>query len=45
MKDRGFDSLFGLKNYVTGLISYARQIDPPFIERMSEKYGVINWPV
>lgn len=45
MKDRDFNSLFGLKNYVTGLISYARQIDPPFIERMTEKYGVINWQV
>jgi RNA-directed DNA polymerase len=42
---RQFNSLFGLKNYLTGLIAYARQIDSEFVDGLIQKYGNINWPI
>ena len=42
---RGFDSLFGLKNYLNGLIAYARQIDLAFVNKLQVKFGVIKWPI
>lgn len=42
---RGFESVFGLKNYVNGLIAYAKQIDTIFVEGLESKYGQIVWPI
>lgn len=42
---RGFQSLFGLKNYVNGLIAYARQIDSEYVDKLDAAYGPINWPI
>lgn len=42
---RGFDSVFGLKNYFNGLLSYAKQIDSEYINNIAIEYGDINWPI
>jgi hypothetical protein len=44
-KKRAFSSVFGLKNYLNGLIAYARQIDSIFVDRLEKEYGTIEWPV
>ena len=42
---RGFNSVFGLKNHINGLLSYARQIDSEYIKCLLNKYGAIDWPI
>lgn len=42
---RGFNSIFGLKNYVIGLISYANQIDKEYTDKIMKEYAPINWPI
>ena len=42
---RGFESIFGLKNYINGLIAYAKQVDAIFVEGLESKYGHIVWPI
>jgi len=42
---RGFNSIIGLKNYVTGLIAYAEQVDSDYLNKLRNEYGTINWPI
>lgn len=42
---RGFSSIFGLMNHVNGLISFARQVDSQYVDKLQRKYGVPNWPL
>jgi RNA-directed DNA polymerase len=42
---RGFHSVMGLKNYVNGLMSYAKQVNPEYLEKITKKCGMPNWPI
>lgn len=44
-KKRGFRSVLGLKNYVQGLVSYAAQIDPEYVEKLIKKNLMPIWPI
>jgi RNA-directed DNA polymerase len=41
---RGFSSVLGLKNYITGLLAYANQIDPEYVEKQLILNGIPKWP-
>ncbi|EPL3170453.1 reverse transcriptase family protein [Serratia marcescens] len=43
--NRKFDSVWGLKSHVRGLIDYANMIEPDFAEVSLEKFQSIEWPV
>ena len=42
---RGFASVWGLRNHVRGLISYARQIDQNFANQCEEQLKSVEWPL
>jgi RNA-directed DNA polymerase len=42
---RGFHSVIGLKNYVMGLLAYARQVDPEYTEKLFKQIGIPEWPI
>lgn len=41
---RGFDTVWGLRNYIQGLLAYAKQIEPDFAETYHQKMKKIEWP-
>jgi len=45
-KIRRFNSILGLKNYVNGLLAYARQVDPEYVEKilknMEHQFGLFS---
>lgn len=43
--NRKFDSVWGLKAHVRGLIDYANMIEPEFAKTALEKFNSIEWPV
>jgi len=43
--NRGFASVLGLKNYVNGLLAYANQIDPDYVNKISSDVGKPAWPI
>ncbi|SDN27717.1 RNA-directed DNA polymerase [Desulfonauticus submarinus] len=40
---RGFKSYLSMQYYIKGLISFARQVDSDFVEKLKKKYGEIKW--
>lgn len=40
----GFESVYGLRNHVHGLIAYAKQVDPTLAEQAWSKFNRISWP-
>ena len=42
---RGFDSVLGLKNYISGLLAYANHVDPQYVEKQLNLNGLPQWPV
>jgi RNA-directed DNA polymerase len=42
---RGFDSVLGLKNYITGLLAYANQVDHEYVEKQLKLNEFPQWPV
>jgi RNA-directed DNA polymerase len=44
-KQREFSSVLGLKNYLHGLIAYAKQVDSNYVDKLTRKYGEIPWPI
>jgi len=43
-KNRGFDSVLGLRNYVEGLIAYASQINEEYGNECKKKLKGVEWP-
>lgn len=41
---RGFDSIWGLKSHLRGLIDYAKMIEPQYAEKMLAEFNAIEWP-
>jgi hypothetical protein len=44
-KRRGFKAVAGLRNYVQGLVAFARQIEPTFGDECAEKLAMVSWPI
>jgi RNA-directed DNA polymerase len=40
---RNFDSVWGLKHHLQGILSYARQIDPEFVQPYFSRFKKIDW--
>lgn len=43
--NRHFDSVLGLKNYINGLLAFARQVDSEYVDKLLRSYGKPVWPV
>lgn len=43
--NRKFDSVWGLKSHIRGLIDYANMVEPDFAKVSLEKFNSIEWPV
>ncbi len=44
-KNRGFESVMGLKNHIEGLIAYAGQVDPKYGSSCATQMESIDWPM
>lgn len=45
VSNRGFDSIWGFKSHLKGMIDYANMIEPDYAQKCSEKYSKIDWPI
>lgn len=43
--NRGFDSIWGLKSHLRGMIDYANMIEPEYARVCMDKFESIDWPV
>lgn len=41
---RGFDSVWGFKFHLRGMIDYAKMIEPQYADRMLKEFNDIEWP-
>ncbi|SFR18908.1 reverse transcriptase family protein [Poseidonocella sedimentorum] len=39
-----FQSVFGLRNHIEGLIAFAHSVDPEYAKKAWEKFAKIDWP-
>ncbi len=42
---RGFDSIWGFKAHLRGMIDYANMIEPNYAKDRLDEFNAINWPV
>jgi RNA-directed DNA polymerase len=42
---RGFRSIFAMQQYIRGLLSYARQVEPTFADALFQRLDKIEWPI
>ena len=42
---RGFDSVWGFKAHLRGLIDYANMIEPKYAKARLDEFNSINWPL
>lgn len=45
VNNRAFDSIWGFKNYLKGMIDYAHMIEPGYAEKALQKFSKIDWPI
>ena len=45
LNNRGFDSIWGLKSHLRGMIDYANMIEPDYSKKTLERFLKIDWPV
>jgi len=43
LKARGFDSFWGLRNFLVGKLSYAKSVEPEWEFKMNKLFVKINW--
>ena len=41
-KKWGFDSIYGMYNYIRGIFNYAKLIEPNFCQHLEKKYGELK---
>jgi RNA-directed DNA polymerase len=44
-KARGFETVWGLKNHIRGLIDFSRMIDPTYGDALLERFKAVDWPI
>ena len=42
---RGFDSIWGFKAHLRGMIDYANMIEPSYAKDRLDEFNAINWPI
>ena len=42
---RGFDSIWGMKSHLRGMIDYANMIEPEYARVCMDKFEAVDWPV
>jgi len=42
---RKFNSILGLKNYITGLLAYTKSIEPEYYQKLVDKELIPTWPI
>ena len=42
---RGFTAVAGLRNYIEGLVSFSRQIEPEYAKARSSELASVHWPL
>jgi len=42
---RGFHSILGLKDYISGLLAYVKSIEPEYYEKLKKKKLIPIWPI
>ena len=45
LKNRKFASILGLKNYINGLLAYAKQVDSDYVKKITSEIGKLKWPI
>lgn len=40
---RGFVSVIGMRNHVTGLLSFAHQVDPDYASKLNARFANVDW--
>lgn len=45
VKNRGFDSIWGFKSHLKGLIDYANMIEPEYAKYCLQRFLLIDWPI
>lgn len=43
--NRGFDSIWGFKSHLRGLIDYANMIEPNYSKKVLREFKMIDWPI
>lgn len=43
--NRGFDSIWGFKSHLKGMIDYANMIEPSYSKRCLQRFLAIDWPI
>ena len=43
--ERGFDSIWGMKSHLKGMIDYANMIEPEYARNCLNKFQAIDWPI
>tara|TARA_B100000614_G_scaffold251585_1_gene263328 strand:+ start:1069 stop:2202 length:1134 start_codon:yes stop_codon:yes gene_type:complete len=43
-KARDFETIWGMKSHIRGLIDFANMIEPIFAKRMLDQYNQVEWP-
>ncbi|MFA0612257.1 reverse transcriptase family protein [Vibrio sp. 10N.222.49.B4] len=43
--NRGFDTVWGFKCHLKGLIDYANSIEPEYARKLTVRFNAIDWPV
>ncbi|WP_425408004.1 reverse transcriptase family protein [Hyphococcus sp.] len=43
--ERGFDSIWGMKSHLKGMIDYANMIEPKYARVCLDKFKAVDWPI
>jgi RNA-directed DNA polymerase len=45
VNNRGFDSIWGFKSHLKGMIDYAKMIEPQYAQNRLDEYNAVDWPI
>lgn len=45
LEKRGFESIWGMKRHIKGLIDFSKMVEPSFSDKMLSKFDSIKWPI
>jgi len=43
-KRRNFETIWGMKSYIRGLIDFTNSVEPPYAQLMLDEYKKVDWP-
>ncbi|MCE1273881.1 MAG: hypothetical protein LWW75_05060, partial [Chlorobiales bacterium] len=45
LNKRGFESVWGMKRHIRGMIDYSKMVEPIYAKNMLAIYNAIDWPL